>query len=379
MDLGTFLHYDISIYAILYLGMLFVLILLRREIYSVSSKLILNIVGINILILILEMFSWVIDGTPGELYFYLSYFVNTLLYISVGLIVAYWMSYIDFVVFRSKERLVKRHYFLWISLFTTVMAIVNLFVPILFFVNSENLYVRGSFFFLYYLVFVFVFVYSIIVTVYKKDLEEIRDVLWTVYSFMGIVLIAGLIQALNHGVLLQWPTMGLATSIVYIFLETTSHNRDFVTKLYTRRKADQYIRHLKDEHKPFAVIMIDLDDYKEINDEYGHIVGDKALYVFANALQKAYKTEGMVSRFGGDEFLIVLVDVDETYITEKRQLVSEYLSIEMEKFPFDDIKFSYGYAFDQKGKSVEELVVKADDAMYENKAENKNYKRRKTD
>ncbi|MGS0973506.1 MAG: diguanylate cyclase domain-containing protein [Candidatus Izemoplasmataceae bacterium] len=379
MDMGTFLHFDISIYAILYLGMLFVLIVLRREIYSVSSKLILYIIATNIWILLMEVFSWVVDGLEGDLYYYLSYLVNSLLFISVGFIVSFWLSYVDYVMYRSKERLQQKRYYLWVALITTLFTIVNLFVPILFNINEENIYVRGFFFELYYFLFVLLFVYSIIMTIYKEHLEEIRDVIWTIYLFLGIVFIAGIFQTMFYGVLLIWPVMALATSIVYIFLETTTNNRDYVTKLYTRLKADQYIRHLKDDGEDFAVVMIDLDNYKDVNDTFGHIVGDEVLRVFARGLLKVFGDDGMVVRFGGDEFLIVLKGVDEQYLNQKKDLIQQTIGKDMERFSFDKIAFSYGYSFDEEDKSVNDIIVEADNKMYEDKAKNKNLRRRKTD
>lgn len=379
MDMGTFLHFDISIYAILYLGMLFVLIVLRREIYSVSSKLILYIIASNIWILLMEVFSWVVDGLEGDLYYYLSYLVNSLLFISVGFIVSFWLSYVDYVMYRSKERLQQKRYYLWVALITTLFTIVNLFVPILFNINEENIYVRGFFFELYYFLFVLLFVYSIIMTIYKEHLEEIRDVIWTIYLFLGIVFIAGVFQTMFYGVLLIWPVMALATSIVYIFLETTTNNRDYVTKLYTRLKADQYIRHLKDDGEDFAVVMIDLDNYKDVNDTFGHIVGDEVLRVFARGLLKVFGDDGMVVRFGGDEFLIVLKGVDEQYLNQKKDLIQQTIGKDMERFSFDKIAFSYGYSFDEEDKSVNDIIVEADNKMYEDKAKNKNLRRRKTD
>ena len=68
------------------------------------------------------------------------------------------------------------------------------------------------------------------------------------------------------------------------------------------------MRHLMEDGKSFAVVMIDLDDYKHINDTYGHVVGDQVIRIFAKILDRLFSKDGMVSRFGGDEFLIVLED-----------------------------------------------------------------------
>ena len=379
MDMSTFLQYDISIYAMLYLGMLFVLIMVRKEIYSVSSKLILHIIGVNLLTLLFELLAWVVDGMEGNLYYILSYTFNTLLFVSVGFIVAYWMSYVDYVIYHSKERIVKHHYYMWVALVTTVFALVNLFVPILFEVTSENFYVRGRFYNMYFFLFVLLFVFNLVKTLYQQNVEDKANVLWSIFIFLGLVLFAGVLQSMYYGLILVWPVMALATSIVYIFLETTTNNRDYVTKLYTRVKSDQYMRHLMDDGKSFAVVMIDLDDYKNINDTYGHVMGDQVIRIFAKILDRLFSKDGMVSRFGGDEFLIVLEEVNKAYLEEKKIAIQRQVKEEISKLPLRELRFSYGYSFDQSGKTVEELIIEADDFMYQNKAENKNYKRRKTD
>jgi diguanylate cyclase (GGDEF)-like protein len=139
------------------------------------------------------------------------------------------------------------------------------------------------------------------------------------------------------------------------------------------------MRHLMDDGKSFAVVMIDLDDYKHINDTYGHVTGDQVIRIFAKILDRLFSKDGMVSRFGGDEFLIVLVEVNKAYLEEKKLAIQRQVKEELGKLPLKDLRFSYGYSFDQTGKTVEELIIEADDYMYQNKAENKNYKRRKTD
>jgi diguanylate cyclase (GGDEF)-like protein len=379
MDINTFLHFDISAYAMLYLGMLFVLIIIRKEIYSVSTKLMLYIIATNILILLFEILSWVFDGLAGDTNYYILYIVNTLGFVFVGFIFSYWLSYIDYVIYKSKDRLKKKVYYLWVALVTSLFALVNLFIPLLFRINEDNIYERGFFFNVYFVLFVLLFVYYFVMTAYKKGLNETRNVLMTIYLFLAIVVIAGIIQAMFYGVLLLWPVMALSTSIIYIFLETTTHNRDYLTKLYSRYKADQYMAHLKEDKKHFAVVMIDIDDYKEVNDIYGHMVGDEVLRIFARVLEREFKDDGMVSRFGGDEFLIVLEDVDEQYLKAKKEMVHYSLRKELVKFPFEEIMFSYGYSFENNEKTIDEIVVEADNNMYKNKAENKNHKRRKTD
>jgi diguanylate cyclase (GGDEF)-like protein len=89
-------------------------------------------------------------------------------------------------------------------------------------------------------------------------------------------------------------------------------NTDELTGLYNRRFIHNHLEDLMTEFKqsqtPFAVILIDLDDFKSINDEHGHQTGDKVLKKFANTLEKKARRRDLVGRFGGDEFIYVMPD-----------------------------------------------------------------------
>ena len=89
---------------------------------------------------------------------------------------------------------------------------------------------------------------------------------------------------------------------------------DFLTKLYNRRALDDFMEIKEAEFERykhnFSIVMFDLDKFKAVNDDYGHEAGDAVLTVFANILKKACRTEDIVGRFGGEEFLAILSETD---------------------------------------------------------------------
>src|SRR6266700_5151533 len=87
---------------------------------------------------------------------------------------------------------------------------------------------------------------------------------------------------------------------------------DSLTDLYNRKKlddilAEQYARFLRN-HRPFAVLMLDLDNFKSINDNYGHVAGDEVLADVAAILRRSVRNIDHVARYGGEEFVVVLVE-----------------------------------------------------------------------
>lgn len=134
---------------------------------------------------------------------------------------------------------------------------------------------------------------------------------------------------------------------------------------------DDNIVRCQDSAQVFALLFLDLDRFKYINDSYGHFFGDKLLRIIAERLLACTK-EGQVTRFGGDEFVIMA-----NHITNPEQAVSyaeEIIRTIEEQFVVDGLELylsgSIGIAFyPQDGASTDELIKNADAAMYHSKAE----------
>lgn len=161
------------------------------------------------------------------------------------------------------------------------------------------------------------------------------------------------------------------------FLEISQQGlTDQLTGLYTRAILFKKMTQLLEAPDSFgAVIFIDLDDLKRINDNFGHEGGDCALSYFAKIL-KNYEQQynGIASRYGGDEFVLVLSSFDEAAASVIAKNLCKDLSIKLatEKHTFA-IHGSLGVSFYPKhGRKLEELICKADLALYNAKQDGKN-------
>ena len=94
---------------------------------------------------------------------------------------------------------------------------------------------------------------------------------------------------------------------------------DSLTGVYDRFAIENFARRLIAEKHPFSMFLVDGDNFKNINDGFGHSVGDKVIVLIAEKLKAAYKDIGVVGRFGGDEFYIVVPDVIEYLKQDLRQ------------------------------------------------------------
>jgi diguanylate cyclase (GGDEF)-like protein len=144
---------------------------------------------------------------------------------------------------------------------------------------------------------------------------------------------------------------------------------DALTGLYNRRFAEQRLgaevaRSARKGH-PLSVVVLDLDEFKHINDTYGHPAGDLVLQEFAAALNRAVRGGDLAVRMGGDEFLLILPECNH----EQLQLVLNRLgplelAWEGRKFP---IKYSVGWKEYAPGDQPEGMLAAADQALYANK------------
>lgn len=95
------------------------------------------------------------------------------------------------------------------------------------------------------------------------------------------------------------------------FFSDKQNSRDVLTNLYSRDVVIEYANHLISKKVPFALALIDIDNFKYVNDNYGHIIGDKIIQAVANTLKNAVGEDVVIGRFGGDEFIIVFPNMIE--------------------------------------------------------------------
>lgn len=158
-----------------------------------------------------------------------------------------------------------------------------------------------------------------------------------------------------------------------------SANRDALTMLYSRKaldsKLDELAKHAERYGEKFAVLFIDLDNFKPINDQFGHDAGDQLLQHVANRLTLFSRSTDFVARFGGDEFVTLLPHVktrDDAEQASKQQLNAIcddfYVTDSDGQAQQVHLSASIGYAlYGEDGECGVELIKAADAAMYQNK------------
>jgi putative two-component system response regulator len=140
---------------------------------------------------------------------------------------------------------------------------------------------------------------------------------------------------------------------------------DSLTEAYNRRYYDDVLSNAVVEH---GVVMVDVDDFKNINDKYGHMIGDKVLRKIAKVIGSCIRREDTLVRFGGDEFSIVFFDLPETVFENKLNQICQAVK-EMEIPEEPDLKTSVSIGGIYRKGAVCKLLEEADALMYQAKKE----------
>ncbi len=167
-------------------------------------------------------------------------------------------------------------------------------------------------------------------------------------------------------------------AIENIQLLTNHANRDFLTGLYNRRyffdSMQDYIEELGEIEERFAIAMVDIDYFKKVNDTYGHDIGDRVIVFLSEILRSNTSYRDIVSRFGGEEFCIVLKNINQysaNNILERLREEVQSSSFTTDKDELIKFTISIGVAI-YHNETLEETINEADMKLYKAKQNGRN-------
>ncbi|MCR5518318.1 MAG: GGDEF domain-containing protein [Lachnospiraceae bacterium] len=242
-----------------------------------------------------------------------------------------------------------------------------------FYISTEdNLYHRGPYHNHRAIFLLLIFLSFQIYLIAKKKLIPVK------YRFQILIIpvigmICGLIQSITV-LPTEYAGMILIMMIFTFFVNGRDLKIDYLTGAYNRKSLDMLVEErMAKEPDELAIIMIDLDFFKEINDTFGHDVGDEALINTCRILNSCTTDDDMVSRYGGDEFVVVVKAADDATLDAKKERIKE---------AFDEFNASgktrYKLSLSVGGRrfkgfssnmSVKEFIQAADLLMYKEKRE----------
>ena len=337
---------------------------------KLESRLMMALLAVSMFNCVADIYVFQCDGMPGRGYRAILMVGDTYLYL-YNLIVGIGIIYLILLHIDRKTKGLHMILFWVLSVVEMVLLIVNLFEPIVFEIDENNVYHRGDYYILFVVLgFVLVFYGYTYYMIAKLRNPSLRY--FPVMEFLAPVVVGNIVQMKIYGISLLPISFAVAFAAITIALQNECIYIDKLTGVYNRYELDKILkrRHYRRNEKLIAM-MLDLNDFKSINDTYSHEEGDQALITFAKALVEAIGSEGLVIRFAGDEFIILIpvfkpVTIDD-YKDRIHRKLDEYNDSSGK--PYKLSAAIGGRIFDPHTESTSGIVNEIDSMMYKDKSD----------
>lgn len=338
-----------------------------RRHFNVLTALVMGLMIFDILRYVLGD----IEGEGSRIALWIAHFLYLMCIVSVS---CTWLMYVASrlnVGGNHKNRAKITKFLSVISMLYTVVGVSNWWTGALFEITPEGVYVAGKYYYITYIVSILLIVGNMFMTLYKRSKEGSKErrkecMLLILCGFPPLV---GMV--LQH-VWRDWWVGATAVSLTLLFLYLNNQNRqittDALTGLNNRMEFDQHIFKKAEQgtNTNWGLFMLDVDDFKGINDTWGHTVGDEALWKTADILRHILGGDKtFIARYGGDEFAVI----GEWETEQEARAAIARVEDEVARFNKETSKnyklsFSIGYAMWKEVDNIEQLIEKADERMY---------------
>lgn len=246
--------------------------------------------------------------------------------VAVALLTLGWCIFVIYRIDQNKSRnmkkLIRMHYI--IAGIDVIITITSIFTGFYFYIDNNDVF-KFAEGYNFHIIFTFIQLFGSGIYSFMQSFSNKQVKIRKEYRLPLLFIIIPSATAILEGILPLTPIvpLGIFLPIHYAFLEIQNSEiySDALTGLNNRRRMEIFLQdmiHNSSPENPFAIHMIDVNDFKQVNDKFGHIVGDRTLQLVADALHNVSdRLHGFCARYGGDEF--VLIVKDESDIQEKMQ------------------------------------------------------------
>lgn len=276
-------------------------------------------IGITFGALVTETLSFILDGRSGMPVRVLQLVFNAYLFLASCGVGTLWVLYVDYRIYHSLKRIYKRMFLVVVPfILIAVLIICDLFgAGLIFSITEQNVYLRGKFVVLPYLILFYEYGISLVLTVLA--VRRNNHVRFFPILYFILPCVAGtVIQGLCYGLSVGW----FCVSLAFMFVQTQLNNQnayvDDLSGLYNRKYYHYVISRLISSKKDQMIsgIMMDVNDFKSINDRFGHTVGDDAIRNLGKIISEVIMENDIAFRHAGDEFIIISTAADKQYVKQ---------------------------------------------------------------
>ncbi len=362
-----------SIYVTNIVGIVLIVVLIICNLWRLQSKTPANKNLLAMMFLALssclaDPISYTMKGLPGFGPKIAVYATSTWLFSANMLTVFFWNRFLAYYLNGSISKKTRR---LLNATVATGIAIllINLFYPIVFSIDENNHYTRKGFYY-FFLTVDYLLVVNSLFTYYKSKKRGGILKFFPIWVYIVPIIIGGFVQSFFYGISVIPTSIAISIAGILASLQNEMIYRDALTGIFNRTYLDYQLKKFSKRPKQSITgLMLDLNDFKRINDELGHMVGDEALVATTRILQKAVGSLGSVIRYAGDEFIVLINTQDDAQINDRieriQQLFDKFNAGNEKKYT---LSASIGYhKLDPKNESVDTFINTIDSRMYESK------------
>ncbi|MCR5671921.1 MAG: GGDEF domain-containing protein [Butyrivibrio sp.] len=242
-----------------------------------------------------------------------------------------------------------------------------------FYYFDGNEYIRGPLFMIRgALLLIFCCLTSLYTIIYRKSIFE--DYRRPIFALPTLAFVGALLQIFFSNLNMTYASISIGLLILFFLLQAKNLDIDYLTGVLNRRGLDMRledaVKNSISTGRRFSAIMLDLDRFKSINDNYGHSEGDVALKLVAETLHEVFPENSAIGRFGGDEFCVVTNISEESKLNEVIEIVKDELEIWNYKSnkPYEVEISTGGMVYDPATRmTAKEFQMAIDELMYQEK------------
>lgn len=342
-----------------------------------EQKLYMGMLCSNIILIFLDMVAWGLDGRASSLLTVIN-LAGYVLYFALSPVPCFlWLLYTENKIYNDEKRIRRIAWsFCLPAIFMAVLACTTPFTGYLFYLDGSHVYHRGPGF-LWMVVITYGYLAFAALLVIGKRRQLAKEHFLTLLLFPLPPFLGSILQVCFYGVSLVWTGMALSLLMVFLNIQNRTLRTDYLTGVYNRLYSDRCLREkirCSTPEQTFAGILMDLDDFKRINDEYGHDQGDEALAITAGLIGRSIRPEDFLARYGGDEF-IAFINIRSAGVLEKTvnriRWAFEGFNARTDKPYKLNLSMGYDLYEPDSGMSADEFVRHIDELMYKDKKKNK--------
>lgn len=364
---------------------------LENETLSRKCKNEFRIIAILIIAgMLCECTSICLDGTAYNLR-YVHSFIKALEFIVAPIIPVAYVKIVKSKTTRITQCIIGSAFLL-----NLICEVISIFTPFVFFIDSNNVYRHGNFYWIYILMYAAGLVYFIVELSRYTQKYQSRNI--ATLTAMLVFLVTGLmLRMIDSSVNSDWLLVAITYILFVVYYSDLSLKVDALTFLLNRKSYENRLKKL--DYKT-SIIIFDVNDFKSINDTYGHQHGDKILQVIAKTILDVYGKYAHCYRIGGDEFCAILKNGMFEELSSKKENLDSYKMLEdlnskfketlakkCEKYPMLEKGVSIGFGIyyglyevnnneaigsnHYSLSSVKDVIKMADERMYKDKVESK--------